>query len=148
MHNTTKRQEFLRLRSLGESFDKISAKIGISKPTLLKWSNDFAYELSQAKLKILDNIIEEYNVGKSGRLRIIAEEITRLDVELNKRDLASIPTSKLLQIKLKALEVAGNILDVKRIELGGSVEIEDTMSRWERIMSQCVKPKEIDNGKT
>jgi hypothetical protein len=138
LKNLSKRSEFIRLRGLGESFDKIADKIGISKQTLLSWSKVYSHELSEIKGKVLDNIIEEYDIAKSGRLKIIVKDLTRIDVELSKRDLASIPTSKLIQIKLKALEVAGNILDAKRIEVGGSVAIaSDPLARWESIIREC-----------
>jgi orotate phosphoribosyltransferase-like protein len=144
MKNLNKRQEFIRLRGMGESYSSISKEIGISKQTLLKWSEKYAHELSQAKLKVLDNIIEEYDIAKSGRLKIIAKDMLRLDAELSKRDFSSISTFKLMGIKLKALEVAGNILDAKRVEVGGSLQIDDTMSRWNAILNQCVKPVEIE----
>jgi hypothetical protein len=132
-----KHQEFIRLRGMGESFDSIATSIGISKQTLLQWSKKYAFELREAKLKVLDNVIEEYDLAKAGRLKIIAKELSRLDVELSKRDLASIPTSKLMQIKLKALEVVGGILDSRRVEVGGSLELNDAASRYEKIMRQC-----------
>lgn len=137
MKSLEKKQEFIKLRGFGESFDSISGKIGISKQTLLVWSKKYSQELSEVKLKVLDNVIEEYDLAKAGRLKIIARELHRLDVELTKRDLASIPTSKLLQIKLKALEVVGGILDAKRVEVGGALELNDAASRYENIMRRC-----------
>jgi hypothetical protein len=122
---------------MGETFESISKEIGISKQTLLAWSRKFSIEIAGAKSRVLDNVIEEYDIAKSGRLKIVAKDMLRIDAELSKRDLASIPTSKLMQIKLKALEVAGDILDVKRIEVGGSIELNDSISRWERIVREC-----------
>lgn len=135
--NLEKHQEFIRLRGLGESFDKIADKIGVSKQTLLSWSKFYSEELSQIKSKVLKNVVEEYGIAKAGRLKIIAQDMLRLDTELNKRDFASIPTSKLIQIKLKALEVAGNILDIKRVEVGEPLVVNDAMSRYENILKQC-----------
>jgi len=138
MKNLSKRQEFIRLRGLGESFQSIADKIGISKQTLIVWSRKFGTEIDSAKLKVLDNIIEEYDLAKSGRLKIVAKELSRIDAELSKRDLASILTGKLLQIKLQALDVAGKILDVKKIEVGGTIAVSDPLARWEAIVRQCM----------
>ena len=132
-----KKQEFLHLRGMGESYNKIAEQIGISKPTLIKWSRLYAQELSEAKTKILDNVIEEYDIGKSGRLKIIAKELLRLDAEIGNRNLASIPTGKLLQVKLHYLEVIGKILDTKHIEFGGAVRV--SKDPWQIIMEQCLE---------
>jgi len=132
-----KRQEFIKLRGMGESYDKVAEQIGVSKPTLISWSRLYAPELSEAKLKVLDNVIEEFDLAKSGRLKIVAKELARLDAELGKRDLASIPTSKLIQIKLRALEVVGDILDSKKIEIDGNMNIQK--DPWELIMQRCLK---------
>ena len=122
---------------MGESFDSISKEIGISKQTLIVWSRLYAQELSEAKLKVLDNVIEEYDLAKSGRLKIVAKDISRLDAELLKRDLTTMDTDKLLELKFKALDVVGKILDSKRVEIGGTLVVNDAMSRYESILRQC-----------
>ena len=38
MHSTNTRNEFLKLRLQGLSFNRIAAQIGVSKPTLIAWS--------------------------------------------------------------------------------------------------------------
>ena len=137
MKKLSKCQEFIKLRGLGESFQSIGDKIGISKQTLIVWSRKFNTELAEAKLRVLDNVIEEYDLAKSGRLKIVAKELSRLDAELSKRDLASISTSKLLQLKLKALDVVGKILDMGKIEVGGTIAMSDPLLRWEDIVTRC-----------
>lgn len=119
------REKFIRLRGIGESFDSISEKLGISKKTLIAWSRLYAPELVEAKGKALDTVLEEYDLAKSGRIKMVAKEIARIDAELAKRDFSNIPTGKLVDMKIKALDTAGRIL--------GDVETPDRFYGFDRI---------------
>lgn len=45
MKDQATREEFIRLRAEGYSFAKISQQINVSKPTLIKWSRQYAKEI-------------------------------------------------------------------------------------------------------
>jgi transposase-like protein len=40
------KEKFIQLRAKGFSFDKIAKEISTSKPTLLKWSEEFEGEIA------------------------------------------------------------------------------------------------------
>lgn len=45
MKDMQNKENFIRLRAEGFSFDKIAAEMGISKPTLIKWNQEFSKEV-------------------------------------------------------------------------------------------------------
>ena len=44
--NLRDKQDFIHLRAQGLSFEKISVEIGVSKPTLIKWNQEFSEEIA------------------------------------------------------------------------------------------------------
>ena len=47
MKDSSVKEKFIQLRAKGLSFDKIAKQIKISKPTLLKWSEEFEKEINK-----------------------------------------------------------------------------------------------------
>ena len=45
--NKKKAEEFIKLRAEGYSFDNIAEKLKISKPTLIKWSKEYEFEINE-----------------------------------------------------------------------------------------------------
>ena len=139
-----KRLEFIKLRGLGDSFDSISAAIGVTKKTLIAWSKKYKQEILEVKGKALEYVIEEYDLAKSGRLKIIAEEIIRIDTELDKRGFTNISTSILIRMKLMALDVIGKILDANKVEIGGEVEIRGSANTYRTILREVMADKDYE----
>jgi hypothetical protein len=129
MLDNTVKNEFIARRGLGESYREISVKLNVSEKTLKLWGGLFKDQIREAEEAGLQVAIELHNLAKSGRLQAVAIELDRLDVELGKRDLSSVPVSKLIMLKLSALELAGKII--------GPEKKDDTDSRspWDAMMS-------------
>lgn len=64
MKNQHLQEEFIRLRALGLSYDKIAKTINVSKPTLLKWNQQHSADISNQLYFNVDNLLEQHGVIK------------------------------------------------------------------------------------
>ena len=110
MHSLDTRNQFLKLRVQGLSFNRIAAEIGVSKPTLIAWSRQRHAEI-QAQQS--DSRFARDEALKFSHEREVAELTHKAGVirqELNSRLLQNIPTEQLhallerIQHKLQHLE--------------------------------------------
>ena len=96
-----KKESFIILRAKGMSFQKISDDIGVSKPTLIKWSKDLREEISNFKKIEWEFFLEEHQMLKKQRFEQMALKYRSILTEIEKRDYSSIPTGKLFELLLK-----------------------------------------------
>jgi hypothetical protein len=133
------KNEFIARRGLGESYRMISVKLNVSEKTLKRWGGQFASQIREAEEAGLKVAMDLHNLAKSGRLQAVAIELERLDVELGKRDLSAIPVSRLIMLKLSALELAGKIIGP---ELKEST---DSRSPWDAMMAFLSSERSVDS---
>lgn len=69
MKDLQNKESFIQLRAQGLSFDKISTQMGISKPTLIKWSQEFSKEVANLVYFNSEKLIEQYKLLKIQKLR-------------------------------------------------------------------------------
>ena len=91
-------KQFIALRTQGLSFDRISKEINVSKPTLIKWSHKFQFELNNLRAISLEALREELIPSREARARALAEQLRQVEEELKKRSLADVPTSRLFTL--------------------------------------------------
>ena len=85
MKDISDKEKFIELRAQGLSFSKISDKIGISKPILIKWNNDLRKEIGNRRFFIAEELLEKYHLMKVGRVRMFTELLNKGLQELEKR---------------------------------------------------------------
>ena len=83
MKNQNLQEEFIRLRALGVSYDKIARTISVSKPTLLKWAKECADEVVNELYFNIDNLLEQYCVIKTSRIEALANCLKKSFEELS-----------------------------------------------------------------
>lgn len=98
MRNQGSKEEFIRLRALGMSYNRIAQTIGVSKPTLLKWNQQCSDVVSNQLYFNVENLLEQYKVLKISRVEAFAGNLKRVLEELSTRDLSSISTKDLISI--------------------------------------------------
>ena len=98
---TYKQDEFIRLRAEGMSYKQISEQIGISKPTLIKWSKQFNNDIRNLKAIEHESLCQEFLACKQHRIRILGAHLNMIVQEIMNRDLSTIPTSKLFELEAK-----------------------------------------------
>jgi hypothetical protein len=90
--------QFIQLRAQGWTFDRIATEIHISKPTLIKWSREHQFDIQNLRAVETEALAEKCFDSRQQRWDKLGQALRRLEDELSKRDLASIPTSQLINL--------------------------------------------------
>jgi hypothetical protein len=89
-------QQFIELRSQGVSFSRIASKLAVAKSTLILWSRQHQHLIQNLRAIEWEDFVDRVLASKQERLQAASEQLRRLDAELARRDVASIPTPRLL----------------------------------------------------
>ena len=92
------KQQFLELRSNGESYIAISKKIGISKTTLIKWSKELRIELDNLKAVAHEDLQKRYKLGNEYRIKLWSLQLDAIQAEIKLRGYKDVPTTKLITL--------------------------------------------------
>jgi len=103
MESTNTKEKFIELRAQGYSFDKIAKELGKAKQTLVDWSRELQEEIANRKALELEALYEKYYLLKEHRLKSFGETLSKLQKEIESRNLSDVPTDKLLDLQLKYL---------------------------------------------
>ncbi len=97
------RQQFIELRAKGYSFQRISDKLHISKPTLIEWSKDTVTnrDIQNQRTLVVDDLQERYAVTRRHRIETFGQFLQKAKDELNGRDMSNIPTDRLITMVIK-----------------------------------------------
>ena len=118
------KEELIRLRAEGLSFSKIADQLGVSRPTLIKWSGELQSQISAARYAQLEALAEQYGLLKEARIKAFGQLLEKLMAELKQRVLAEIPTYHLLKMVLEvSSRVKEEVSSVKHAE-GGMEDLE------------------------
>jgi hypothetical protein len=95
MHSIEVRNQFLQLRVAGWSFAQISLRLGVSKPTLIKWNRRRAARIQA--LKTTENAYRDQKLQTDNELQLKRLEtfLTAMRQELLSRNLESTSTDVL-----------------------------------------------------
>jgi transposase len=95
MHSIETRNTFLKLRVQGWSFARISAHIGVSKPTLIDWSRRRSSEIQAFKRSETERHNESLHASSDAEAARLTISLNSLKQELLSRDLRSVSTEQL-----------------------------------------------------
>ena len=101
MKDQSVKEEFLKLRAKGWSFNRIAKQLGVSKPTLIAWSRDLALEIRNQKALEHEALLEQCSLTREARIQFLGDLVKKLLEELSSRNLATIPTERLVDLALK-----------------------------------------------
>src|SRR5258706_6973236 len=105
--------QFIHLRAQGWTFDRISAEIKTSKPTLIGWSRTYQFEIQNLRAIETEALAEKCLASRQQRWEQLGRDLRRVNEELAKRDLTDIPTSRLLmqaaRLRAEASREAGGL---------------------------------------
>ena len=96
--------QFVELRAKGNSYDRIAKTLGVSKATLLKWSQDLSLEINNERNVAMDAIYEKHKLAKQHQMEMLGIQLGKVRKELEKRDLSEVSTDKLVTMQLKLLD--------------------------------------------
>jgi hypothetical protein len=92
MHSHSSRTEFLRLRVQGLSLAAIGRRLGISKPTLIKWNREAQSQINAAIVADQQLINQEIATTASEQLADLNKKLHAIKQELLSRSLRDIST--------------------------------------------------------
>ena len=106
--------QFVHLRAHGLSYDKISAQLNVSKPTLIEWSRKHQFDIHNLRAIETESLAEKCFARREDRWEQISRDLHRVEAELAKRDLTDVPTGQLLRqaARLRA-EVSREVGDIR-----------------------------------
>ncbi len=125
------KEKFIEFRAQGYSFDKIAKELGKAKQTLVDWSRELQEEIANRKALELEALYEKYYLLKEHRLKKFGETLSKLQKEIESRNLSDVPTDKLLDLQLKYLTFIKD--EYTEPQFRSSQEIEE-----ERINKQII----------
>jgi len=129
------KNKFVEMRAAGMSYAKIAMALHVSKNTLLRWSKDFAGEISKMKSARLEELCEKYLLAKERRVELFGEQVLRLREELADRDLSELGTPALLRLYLRYLGAVSREIEPIRVDLAAS----DPLAAYKNILLQCLE---------
>ncbi len=95
MNDVETQQRFVALRAEGRSFARIAGELNVSKPTLINWSRKFQFEIQNQRAINLESLQEKWLASREARVNTLGEQLHKVETELAKRDIATIPTRQL-----------------------------------------------------
>lgn len=104
MKTAQERQKFIELRAGGFSFDKIAKELNISKPTLLKWSQEYDKEIANLIYFQTEATLAQFQLEKRARIETMAALLDKASKELQSRSLEELSIKDLLFVMNHAQE--------------------------------------------
>ena len=101
MKDLDTKEKFINLRAKGWSFDKIAAKINVSKPTLIKWGGELRKELNNVKYLHYQSLLEQNAVSNRMRIEFLIKELKKINDAIEKKDYEDLPLKDLHALREK-----------------------------------------------
>lgn len=101
MKDQETKMKFVELRGNGWSFDRIAQELRVSKQTLIAWGKEFETEIANLRAIELESLQERFLMMKAQRIEHFGNKLQAIKNELDKRNLAELPTDKLFDLLIK-----------------------------------------------
>ena len=98
------KEQFIKLRADGLSFEKISQQLKVSKPTLIDLAEQFELQISNLKAMSLEALQEAYFITKRARLEALGKQYGQVTQALESKDLKELDARELFDLKFKLLK--------------------------------------------
>jgi len=92
-------EKFIELRARGYSFDKIATEIGVSKPTLIKWQEEFSKEIANLEFIDFQSILERHRLNRRARFEETASLLEKVNKAIDGKGLCVERLKDLLKMK-------------------------------------------------
>ncbi len=99
MKTKDQKEKFIQLRAEGNSFDKISDILNISKPTLINWNIDFSKEIDNLEYLKYQSILEQHKLVKQKRIEFLSEHLEKINDALSKKTYEDLSIKDLILIR-------------------------------------------------
>lgn len=94
--------DFIQMRIEGKSFDEIAKQMAIAKSTLIDWNKKATIRdaINQEKIFAINEVVRVFQQDRKERLKVLLQLSKKINDELLNRDMADVPTDKLLQMSI------------------------------------------------
>ena len=92
------KRRFIKFRAEGKSYDEICRELSISKGTCTKWNKDLESAIQEFKSKQIEELHEGYYLMRSQRIEALAKKVSKLEEEMDKRDLSEVSVKDLWRL--------------------------------------------------
>lgn len=123
MTTLEKKNEIVRLRGLGNSYDSIASITSVSKPTVVKICNALNSDIETIQIKNQESMKADLTYSIEKRSEMYQHLISRIYREVAGRDLTEIDTSKLVTMLERTERALTNI--ETRTNLKNSISYSD-----------------------
>lgn len=106
--NTEKKQKFVQMRAKGYPYSKITKELNVSKATLTAWSRELQERIAELKAEFIEELYEEYFMLREARIKQLGNTLKQVSTALESKDLSKLTADKLLDYKLKYIDVLKN----------------------------------------
>jgi hypothetical protein len=98
MHTPETKNQFIVLRSQGWSIARIAQHRHVSRPTLIKWNDDYHCVIRSLRAVELETLHESLLAGHKKEIDRLVNQQETIAAELSNRKLSEIPTEKLFAL--------------------------------------------------
>jgi len=95
MKDKQTKERFIELRGQGLPLKRIADEIGVSKTTLVNWEQDLKEQIDNLRAMELEALYDKYYLSTRKKVEFFGDVLSRIQGELETRDLSTIPTEKL-----------------------------------------------------
>jgi len=116
------KDRFIAMRSACYSYDKISATLNISKPTLIKWGIQFKKQIAALECADAHALMEKYLFSRRTQLEDDLKELVKIKKAIKLKDYTKISITTLLEMERSREEKIGMRMETlqKNAELATS----------------------------
>jgi hypothetical protein len=101
MKDIDTKHRFVELRARDKSLRTAADEVGIGLQTAVRWERELKEQIENLKIMELDALLERHRLTLQAQIERYGVELTRLNEELQERDLADVSTPKLYDIMIK-----------------------------------------------
>jgi len=101
MKDIETKHRFVELRAQGKSLRTVADELTVGLQTAVRWERELKEQIENLKAMELDALLERHRLTVQAQIERYGLELARVTEELQKRDLAGVPTPKLYDIMIK-----------------------------------------------
>lgn len=126
-----KQLKFIELRAKGNSYDRISKELNVSKNTLIEWSRQNRKEIATLSNLEKDYLFDNYKLTKEHQIKSLGDQLAKIREEIANRDLSAISTDKLISLEMRLFDKVESLRSPTILYSDEEEWFMDVGSKWE-----------------
>jgi hypothetical protein len=148
MYSDNIKAEFIILRSQGWSISRIANHLDVSRPTLIKWNEQYHFPIRSLRAVEIEALHQSILQKHKEELAHLAKQQKAIATELSKRKLDDVPTEKLFRIDSLLREEIQKTRAAALLIQEESMYIPEPEHPIQRYLAHADRPQAKTNGAT